>query len=395
VLDLTLLLVVAAVAVQLLPLPFNLRLLISPQLDVDRQVLLLVPDAASGRPLSLDPPATATALALMAAVAAIYWSCRHLCGRGHLRWMVQLVAIVGLLGVVAAIGQRAVDPTRIYGLWLPQDDGARPFGPFVNRNHFATWLLMGASLMAGAVVSGLHAVNRRTPGARSVLSNVVARPGSRLGVSVLALAAMMLALVGSLSRAAFAAAAAGVLVWCVLASGRASLRAMAVGVGAITLFAAVAMWTAPEPLLGRVQETIALGAAGRAEIWRDAAGVARAYVVTGSGMGSFERAMLVHQTGSRTTRTNQAHNQYLHLLAEGGLLVTVPVVCCVLAFLWTAARRLATDDSPTAWLRIGSIAGLAAVAVQGVWETGLRMPANGVLLAVVAAVATHRAAARR
>jgi hypothetical protein len=42
------------------------------------------------------------------------------------------------------------------------------------------------------------------------------------------------------------------------------------------------------------------------------------------------------------------------------------------------------------WPRIGSLAGLMAVAVQGLWETGLRMPANGVLFAVVAAIAVHR-----
>ena len=91
-------------------------------------------------------------------MAALFWSCRHLCGRGQLARLVQVVAVVGLVGAVAAIIQRAVDPTRIYGLWLPQDAGARPFGPFVNRNHFATWLLMAASLMAGAVVADLHAV---------------------------------------------------------------------------------------------------------------------------------------------------------------------------------------------------------------------------------------------
>ena len=41
------------------------------------------------------------------------------------------------------------------------------------------------------------------------------------------------------------------------------------------------------------------------------------------------------------------------------------------------------------WMRAGAVSGLAAVAVQSVWEVGLRMPANAVLFAIVAAVATY------
>ena len=41
------------------------------------------------------------------------------------------------------------------------------------------------------------------------------------------------------------------------------------------------------------------------------------------------------------------------------------------------------------WMRAGAASGLAAVCVQSVWEVGLRMPANAVLFAIVAAVATH------
>jgi O-antigen ligase len=140
---------------------------------------------------------------------------------------------------------------------------------------------------------------------------------------------------------------------------------------------------------------VALGAAGRTAIWRDAAAVAQAYPLTGTGMGAYERAMIVHQSTDRRTRANQAHNQYLHQAVEGGVLVTAPIGLALLAFVWMAGKRLAADQSSSAWLRIGSLAGLAGVAVQCLWETGLRMPANGVLMAVMAAVATHRPAPRR
>ena len=85
------------------------------------------------------------------------------------------------------------------------------------------------------------------------------------------------------------------------------------------------VWAAPaQPILARVRETLSLGAAGRTAIWADARTVARTFPMTGTGLGTFERSMLIYQTTDRRTRTNQAHSQYLQLLAEGGALVTIP-----------------------------------------------------------------------
>jgi hypothetical protein len=42
-------------------------------------------------------------------------------------------------------------------------------------------------------------------------------------------------------------------------------------------------------------------------------------------------------------------------------------------------------------VRAGAVGGLIAVAVQSLWETGLRVPANALLFAVLAAIAMHDA----
>ena len=85
------------------------------------------------------------------------------------------------------------------------------------------------------------------------------------------------------------------------------------------LLAGLVIWTAPvQGVLGRVRVTAAPGAAGRTAIWADARTIARTYPMTGTGLGTFERSMLIYQTTDRRTRTNPSHNQYLQLLAEGG-----------------------------------------------------------------------------
>jgi O-antigen ligase len=263
-------------------------------------------------------------------------------------------------------------------------------GPFVNRNHLATWLLLAAPLLAGALAAA--------PRARAASDRTSARLAmgirsleTRQGWMAMALVLMTLTLALTTSRAALAAAATAGLVAIALGRGRATRGGVVVALVSTAIVAAVALATiAPQPWIARAQETLTLGTAGRAAIWTDARTVAGLYPVSGAGLGSFERAMLLHQTTDRRTQTNQAHSQYLQLLAEGGILLTAPVILVMAAYTWLAARRLREDSTPAVWLRIGSLAGLVAVAVQGLWETGLRMPANGILFAVVAAIAVHR-----
>ena len=84
-----------------------------------------------------------------------------------------------------------------------------------------------------------------------------------------------------------------------------------------------------------------------------------------------------------------AHNHYLQLAAEGGALVTIPCVVALAGFLLLFRRRMANDTSSNVLVRAGAGAGIAAVLVQSIWETGLRMPANAMLCAVLAAIAIH------
>jgi O-antigen ligase len=139
----------------------------------------------------------------------------------------------------------------------------------------------------------------------------------------------------------------------------------------------------------RLSDTLQADMGGRLVIWRESWPIARDFIRTGVGIGAFERAMLVYQQSSRLLFFNHAHNEYLQVLAEGGLLVTVPVGCAVVVGVRAAWHRLSSDKTPIFWVRAGALGGMVAVAVQNVWDTGLRMPANAALFAIVAAMALH------
>jgi putative inorganic carbon (HCO3(-)) transporter len=129
--------------------------------------------------------------------------------------------------------------------------------------------------------------------------------------------------------------------------------------------------------------------ANRLAIWQDTLPVLREFWLTGTGAGTYLIAMAVYQRSSPGVIFNQAHNHYLQVAAEGGVLVAVPVALAIAAFIRAASRSLVSDRSGMFWIRAGAAAGLCGVAVQSVWETGLTLPANAAMAAVVAAIVVH------
>ena len=77
-------------------------------------------------------------------------------------------------------------------------------------------------------------------------------------------------------------------------------------------------------------------------------------------------------------------------MAEGGLVLGVPALAGIVSLVRLGALRLRGDVGETFWIRTGAAAGLTGMAVQSVWETALRMPANAVLAAALVALLLHR-----
>jgi O-antigen ligase len=235
----------------------------------------------------------------------------------------------------------------------------------VNRNHFATWVVMACPLAAGYVAAALGA---RRPSRGLAAGLVTLLEG--LGTSTVWVGAagvvMAVATVRSASRSGLIAFGASIVVGAWLARGRLTRRAGVLALLAVLAIAAViAAYVNVEPLFSRVEETLAVGAGGRPRIWQETLRVIRDFPLTGTGLGTYQTAMLVYQQTDRVVSINQAHNQYLHLLAEGGVLLAVPMMLALVAFIRLFSRRLAQDSPPAVWLRIGGVTAMLAVAVQG------------------------------
>lgn len=392
--DITLMLATLTIVVQLVPLPYSILQIIDAHAVPLRVALWLMPAAAtalSSVPISIVPRDTAAALGIFAAAALLFWTCRRICEAGGSGRIVRGIAAIGMLASLAAIIQHAESKTLLYGYWQPGDAGARPYGPFVNRNHFATWVVMACPLVFGYLLA-------RTPAARDGLqiSQRLVAAAKELGSIRVWLATavclMTLAVLISTSRSGLIGllGAFGVSVW--LSRGRhvPHTRRWTMLQGALMALVALAFANF-DSLAWRFDETLANQQSdrGRSAIWRDARHVIRDFPWTGTGAGTFGTAVIAYQTAEPGYSIGQAHNHYLQLAAEGGALVAVPAALAFTSFLLLFGRRLAEDSGTNYLVRAGAGAGLAGALLQSFWETGLRMPANAMLFSVLAAIATH------
>jgi O-antigen ligase len=344
----------------------------------------LAPPAA--RPLSIDPPATAWAIAAGVGLLCFVWSARTTFEEGGVRLVARSVAWCGIALAPLVVVQQYTSPRLMYWRWQPPAANAYPYGPFVNRNDLACWLIMAIPLAAGYLIA--HVESRLRPGGTRTMT-IDRVLDARLLWLAGAVVLMMATLLITVSRSGLAgiAAAACTLLW--LSRGRLTVRRRAWAFGALAAIGAAALSIANLGLMAsRLGEALD-AAGGRVGIWRQTWPMARDFWPNGVGIGAFAQAMVRYHRGSYLFYVNHAHNEYLQMLVEGGALFIVAGGIAALAGARIIGRRLDADRTPIFWVRAGAVGGLAAVAVQCVWETPLGLPANAVMVALLAAIAMH------
>ncbi|HVZ22147.1 MAG TPA: hypothetical protein VG871_13845, partial [Vicinamibacterales bacterium] len=151
-LDAALLCFLAGIVVQMLPLPAGLVDLVSPHAETLRAVVAIgVPGSA--RTLSTDTALTRDGLASAASALMVFWAAREAFSRGGIRVTVRTLAFAAAIAALVGMAQRVTSPKLLLWTWTPIDPGAQPYGPFVNRDHFATWLLMASAVTLGYVAT--------------------------------------------------------------------------------------------------------------------------------------------------------------------------------------------------------------------------------------------------
>ena len=126
----------------------------------------------------------------------------------------------------------------------------------------------------------------------------------------------------------------------------------------------------------------------RVGIWRDTLRIVKDFPLTGSGLDTYATAIPYYQTFELRTSFPWAHNDYLQLVAEGGVLVGIPLVVLAALFVRQIRRRLGEhSDSISYGIRVGAVIGLGAIALQELVDFSLQHPGHAALFAVLCALA--------
>ena len=389
VLDALLLAIAAFCLIQAVPLPAGAVNAVSPYAAIVKQALALNPSTPAWTPLTIDERSTSWAFAITLGAIALFVAARSVLAHGGLRQTVRGISAVGLGFSAIAIAQAATAGRSIYWRFPTEYEGPLPFGPFVNRNHFATWVIMAAPLSLGYIMTRVSEPPGAAPPFASTRARLTRMADGRMVWLTAAAVVMMTALLLSMSRSGILSlvAAAAISALTVRRPLLQNRRWWLVGVLLLTAGIAFARVDIPG-LAGRFAQA-GPGLEDRARIWRDTLPLVRDFWLTGSGVGSYRTAMLYYQRADRVVQFNQAHNHYLQVAAEGGVLLLGLVIGAIAALARMTRRQLSADLAGAYWIRAGAACGLLAVALQSLWETGLVMPANAALAAVVAAIASY------
>lgn len=368
---------------QLVPLPPELIRGLSPARArvFTEGIWQLQPDA--WMPLSLNPRATLLECIQLAAALTVYLLVVNLLTeRAVLLRAIRVLVLFGGLYALVAILYSFFPNGRILWLFDPFPAVAgQPFGTYVNGNHFA-----GLMALLAPLALAWFLVNRPQVLHGSFKDRVVdffddPRSSPHLLYGGLALVIAVSAFV-SMSRGGMLSCLAGLLVFGVgLAVTTGDWRrglGLALFVGILLSAVGIFGW---DPIFADFQRL--RGADGliheqRPDYWRDSLQLVHDYPIVGTGFGTFSDAYrMVQRIGTGDKLVDHAHNDYVELLTDGGLLgclLVAGLIVAVAAPCWRAWRRRRSRTSRL--LTLGVACGLVAMALHCLVEFNLHIGAN-------------------
>jgi O-antigen ligase len=126
----------------------------------------------------------------------------------------------------------------------------------------------------------------------------------------------------------------------------------------------------------------------RNETWAMTLKMFKAHPVLGVGMGAYWAAVPAYHDASGTLTPQEAHNDYLELLASGGLLGFAIGVWFLIAVVKKAKTNLGSRHRLRRAACLGASIGIAGVAVHSLVDFGLHMIVNALVFTTLIVIAT-------
>ena len=347
--------------------------------------------------LSADPYTTRLfGIKLFALIVAGLLLLRYTNSKRRLRTLMYVVIGVGLASALFGIVRESFQQSPGFGLPALNNDG-RGFAQFINRNHFGFLMEMALGLTLGLLV------------------------GTRGRVRILAFlpiaAFLWVALILSNSRGGILASLCQLLFLGVVLDplrhftrgtgttwnrfqnlvGGFAIRAILSGC-LIGLFAYGVSWVGGERVVSNFEVAgysfSQQGAEGnrenvsRKDIWTATWELIKARPISGAGFGGYWIAIAKYHNASGSFTPQEAHNDYLELLASGGLIGLTLVTWFAIAFISRARKTLRSPDPYLRAAAVGALTGIFGVMIHNFVDFGLHVTSNAFMFCSLIVIAS-------
>ncbi len=345
--------------------------------------------AAGWHALSLDPDATLRAALAWLPPVALGLLCLGLPRMQQVR-LLQGILLIALASAVLGLAQLAGGPESPLR-WHAVTNAQGAVGPFANRNHLATLLVLSLPLAAAQMINA---------GTRIVAGEQRPRRGAALVVGIVAGVLLLLALAMVRSRAgvvlaAIAAVATVVMLWRRHEDAddrprRGAKRWLVLaGLAGLVLAVQFGFWGLLQRFEADPMDDL------RWTITRNTLTAADHFGAFGVGMGGFVAAYQSAEpdTDRQSVLINRAHNDWAEWWLEGGWPLAVLVGAGLVLLAWRSIAAWRHGGDAAIWQRAAAI-GLWLMLLHSLGDYPLRTTAIAAVAAVLVAQLCTRTAGR-
>lgn len=351
------------------------------------------------RALSADPHGTRQWVSEMLALILVgAMLLRYTFSRRRLRILIYLV--IGLAVASALFGLLRKTTQHQAGFILPYLVPGFGYGQFINNNHFAFLMEMALGLVLGSIVAGRVRLDRLPIyvglalllGMSLVISN--SRGGILSMLCQLVFIAVLFPSVRPIQEPVISNT--GARAWAARASGSLVVRALLILCLVVTVSVGV-VWVGGDPLLGRLEaipgevstrEESQRWGERRVDIWRATLRLIKAHPIAGVGMGGYWAAIPEYHDASGEFTPQRAHNDYLELLASGGLIGVALGAWFIYVLVRWALKQMRSHERFRCECSFGALVGLSGIAVHSFFDFGLHTTINALIFMVLVVIAT-------
>jgi O-antigen ligase len=305
----------------------------------------------------------------------------------RLRLLVRTITVFGFFLAIFGLTQSFTSPDKVY--WIRDMPQSQAFGPFINRHHFAGYMELALALPLGLVFTG--SIEREKKFiylfAAGLMAVALIMTNSRGGfISLFAELLFLVATMELRRRHKHKKRESG--------EHKPRIKSAAMKAG-LALALVVALFGGVVLLGGEEALTRMVGSVntddpttGRAHFWSVTVDIIKHHPWVGTGLGAFGVVYTSYDSRNGMYRLEQAHNDYLQVLSDGGIAgAVIGLFFVVSLFRMGFARRESRDDFRRG-VATGALAGCFAVLVHSFFDFTLHTPANALLFLVLAALAT-------